>query len=62
MKIYRGSMVVLKGVKRHGFYYLIEETLTGNTAITTTLEDQKIVIWHKRLGHINDKGLQIKYK
>ena len=60
MRIAKGSMVVIKGQKREGLYHLIGETLTGCAAtVKESLEDQNAILWHKRLGHISDKGLQV---
>lgn len=59
MKICKGSMVVLKGIKRYGWYNLDSETLAWNSAFATAIEDQKYVLWYKRLGHISEKGLHI---
>ena len=61
-KIYRGSMVVIKGKKEDGLYHLIGETVTGLTTVAIVPKNEKANLWHKRLGHISDKGLQILVK
>lgn len=59
MKICKGSMVVIKGSKRDGLYHLIGKTLTRKTVVATAPEDKNIILWHRRLGHISERGLQI---
>ena len=56
MKVCKGSMVVIKGVKKNGLYHLIGETITSKNGVAKT-EDHKAMIWHRRLGHISEKGL-----
>ena len=59
MKICKGSMVVIKGLMRSGLFHLVGETLIGTSAIVTAPEDKNAALWHKRLWHISDRGLQI---
>ena len=61
LHVCKGSDVVLKGVK-HGTLYLLQgSTLSGSVAVAS-LEIEKenmIRLWHMRLGHISEKGMQI---
>ncbi|OAE31341.1 hypothetical protein AXG93_4510s1170 [Marchantia polymorpha subsp. ruderalis] len=67
-KIEQGSMyiakgaTILKGMKIGGLYYLIGETLYGVASVATTQDHSKATLWHRRLGHISEKGLQLMSK
>ena len=59
MKITRGSYVAMKGIKKGGLYVLLCETLcnpNANAISSKPVVDQTN-LWHKRLGHISEKGL-----
>ncbi|XP_062104333.1 uncharacterized mitochondrial protein AtMg00300-like [Humulus lupulus] len=58
MKICRGSIVVLKGIK-DSLYYLIGETVTSSNTLAEAPTDHKAILWHKMLGQIGNKGLQV---
>ncbi|KAG9444833.1 hypothetical protein H6P81_016173 [Aristolochia fimbriata] len=60
MKVKKGSMVVMKGEKKVGnLYHLIGNTIIGGAAVTSCDdEDDATVLWHKRLGHMSERGLQ----
>ncbi|KAG9446276.1 hypothetical protein H6P81_012404 [Aristolochia fimbriata] len=60
MKVKKGSMVVMKGEKKMGnLYHLIGNTIIGGTAVTSCDgEDDATVLWHRRLGHMSERGLQ----
>ena len=60
MRISRGSTVVIKGQNIDSLYHLIGETQEASSVnVTEAKEDQQAVLWHRRLGHISDKGLQL---
>jgi len=48
LKIFSGSLVILKGIQRNNLYYL-----RGSAVIETSvhLEDDSIRLWHIRFGH-----------
>lgn len=55
-KFYKGY-VAMKGVKKNGLYVLLGKIVCGSTnAYSDTLID-RTEVWHKRLGHISEKGL-----
>ena len=47
----------MKEDKKNGLYSLTDNTIVG--AIVTALGPciSRTVLWHKRLGHVNEKGL-----
>lgn len=59
MKITRGSYVAMRGVKRSGLYVLLGKTVTKTPGAAMVNESSKDMtnLWHKRLGHISEKGL-----
>jgi hypothetical protein len=59
MKLSKGSMTIMKGYKEEGLYYLKGEPISHCHNTTETLEDSKAILWHRRLGHMSEKGLQI---
>ena len=59
MKVSKGSMIVIKGIKKSGLYHLVGETVVGNAATASVSEDNNTMLWHMRLGLISERGLQI---
>lgn len=61
--ISKGSSVVLKGAKHGTLYILQGSTLTGSAAANVaSSEDRRsdmTKLWHFRLGHMSEKGMQI---
>jgi len=58
LKMTKGSMVVLKGVRRNNLYYLKGSTVTGHVATSTYLDDDSTKLWRMRLRHTCKKSLQ----
>jgi len=58
LRMIRGSMVVLKGVRHNNLYYLKGGTITGQVDISTNSDDDCTRLWHTRLGHEREKSLQ----
>ncbi|KAL5561501.1 hypothetical protein UlMin_031248 [Ulmus minor] len=59
IKISRGSLVIMKGLKQNGLYVLQGSTITGEAAAAIPNIQDKTDLWHKRLGHISEKGLEV---
>ena len=58
LKMTRGSMVVLKGIRRNDIYYLKSSTVTGKVVTSINSNDDCIRLWHVKLGHTGEKSLQ----
>lgn len=61
MYVCKGSKKVLKGVKRGTLYVLQGSTISGSAAVVSS-EVQKgdmTKLWHMRLGHMSERGMQI---
>ena len=57
MTITKGSMVVIKGIKKSGLYHLVGETVVGNVATASVSGDNNTMLWYRRLGYISEKRL-----
>ena len=58
LKIFRGSMVVLKDIRRNNLYYLKGNTVTGQVTTSIGLDDDCTRLYHMRLGHTDERSLQ----
>ncbi|TXG63619.1 hypothetical protein EZV62_010613 [Acer yangbiense] len=57
LKVTKGSLVVMKGEKKNGLYLLNSVAVTSSAAISSPKIDYKTSLWHRRLAHVNEKGL-----
>ena len=58
LKVMKGSRVVMKGQRKNNkLYILLGSTVTGEVHATST-EFDKTLMWHHRLGHMSERGLQ----
>ena len=62
LTISKGVMVVMKGQKRNGLYILEGHTLQGLVGSMLRIEVDKTILWHRRLGHLSDRGLKELHK
>ncbi|KAL4029866.1 hypothetical protein IC575_008094 [Cucumis melo] len=58
MKVTKGSLVKLRGTLRHGLYVLEGTTVSGSAAIASGKITDVSMLWHKRLAHVSERGLQ----
>ncbi|KAA0067607.1 retrotransposon protein, putative, Ty1-copia subclass [Cucumis melo var. makuwa] len=58
MKVTKGSLVKLRGTLRHGLYVLEGTTVSGSTAIASGKVTYMFMLWHNRLAHVSERGLQ----
>ena len=57
MKLIKGSLVVARGIKRRGLYWT---TASACVEMVNAVEsDSSSTLWHKRLSHIREKGLNV---
>jgi hypothetical protein len=57
-KIVKGSLVVAKGQKI-GTLYTLKSKLQKSDIVVVTKEEPTTYLWHKRLGHMTERGLKI---
>ena len=62
LTISKCAMVVMKGQKRNGLYILEGHTLKGLVGSVLRIETNKTILWHRRLGHLSDRGLKELHK
>lgn len=55
--VVKGSVVVIRGIKKKGLYSLDGDVVIGTTTSAFEKLSQKTEIWHKRLGHMSERGL-----
>ncbi|KAL2517494.1 CCHC-type domain-containing protein [Abeliophyllum distichum] len=58
LKILKGFLVVMKGSKRNGLYYLRDEALHAKDLGLVSINTYRSNLWHRRMGHIGNKGLK----
>ncbi|KAK9113082.1 hypothetical protein Scep_020601 [Stephania cephalantha] len=58
LKLIKGILTVAKGELVGNLYRLIGETMFGEAAVANTKPDSAM-LWHKRLGHMGERGLQV---
>ena len=58
LSIYRGSELVLKGIKRNTLYVFEGVTLSSFAVCVSVSHQEMTKILHMRLGHMGEKGMQ----
>ena len=52
--IYKGSIIVMKGILKNGLYSLIGKTVIGKAAPALTVKEMSNTrLWHLKLGHVS---------
>ncbi|KAK3018680.1 hypothetical protein RJ639_003111 [Escallonia herrerae] len=61
MRIMKGALVVMKGLKQNGLYLLHGSTVTGTTATTSSsdIDSDTTKLWHMHLGHMSERGMDV---
>ena len=59
-KLTKGSLVVAKCKKTHTLYSMQGKICKG--VVNALQDDTSTELWHKRLGHMSEKGLQVLFK
>lgn len=57
LKVFKRSMIVMKGTIKNDLYILVGKTIIGEASPVQSSIDSKVRFWHLRLGHISQKGL-----
>ena len=59
LRVANGSLVVMKGVRSKCLYTLLGQTVVGSTASVSSDEIDITKLWHCRLGHVSERGLEL---
>ncbi|KAK2986619.1 hypothetical protein RJ640_004375 [Escallonia rubra] len=61
MRIMKGALVVMKGLKQNSFYLLQGSTVTGaaTTASSSDIDSDTTKLWHMRLEHMSERGMGV---
>lgn len=54
LHVLKDNNVAMKGVRHQSMYHLDAVTVVGEVGLST---DDEAVLWHKRLGHVGERGL-----
>lgn len=57
LTVMKGSKEDLRGVKTHGLYTFMVEIVSGSTNVASMKPLSMNELWHKILGHVNERGL-----
>ncbi|KAH9726310.1 hypothetical protein KPL70_008223 [Citrus sinensis] len=58
MSVVKGSLVLLKGIRKNGLYVLEGTTMTGMVLVSSSSSVDKTRLWHLRLRHMSLRGLK----
>ena len=58
LKMIKGSMVAMKGIRQNNLYYLKGSTVTGQVKTFICSDDVCTQVWQMRLRHEGEKSLQ----
>ena len=58
LKMIKGSMVMMKGVRWDNLYYLKGSTVTGQVETSSSSDDGCTKVWQVKVGHGGEKSLQ----
>nr|GFA95799.1 retrovirus-related Pol polyprotein from transposon TNT 1-94 [Tanacetum cinerariifolium] len=60
IKVINGSKVILSETRRDNYVYFLDGyTVAGELNASVEEKDSLAQVWHKRLGHISEAGLQV---
>nr|GEY02346.1 zinc finger, CCHC-type [Tanacetum cinerariifolium] len=63
VKVINGSRVVLSGIRRDNCVNSLDgHAMAGELNASVEEKDRLVQVWHKRLGHISEAGLQVQEK
>ena len=57
LRVIKGSMVIMKGIKQNGMYVLDGHIALEEASLTDS-GGNKSMMWHLRIGHMSERGLK----
>jgi len=58
LKVMKGSLVVMKGIRDRNLYYLKGSTFTGSLTASVVSDVDATQLWHMRLSHAGEEPMQ----
>ncbi|KAH9672650.1 hypothetical protein KPL70_017818 [Citrus sinensis] len=55
LRVIKGSMVIMKGIKQNGMYVMDGHTVVGEASVTDSKWNRSM-LWHLRMGHTSERG------
>lgn len=62
LKVYKGTSQILQGIGSNGLYKLQGKIITNSASLISVTNDISTKIWHCRLAHVSERGLEELYK
>jgi len=59
LKVTKGFMVVMKGIRDRNLYYLKGSTVTGPLTASVVSNEDATQLWHMRFSHAGEKSMQV---
>ncbi|KAK2970349.1 hypothetical protein RJ640_003619 [Escallonia rubra] len=61
LRIMKGALIVMKGLKKNSLYLLQGSIVTGAaaTASSSDIDSDTTKLWHMRLGHMSERGMDV---
>ncbi|KAK3018232.1 hypothetical protein RJ639_002766 [Escallonia herrerae] len=59
MRTMKGALVVIQGLKQNSLYLLQGSTVTGATTSSSDIDCDTTKLWHMRLGHMSERGMDV---
>ncbi|KAK2976143.1 hypothetical protein RJ640_012353 [Escallonia rubra] len=61
IRIMKGALVVMKGLKQNSLYLLQSSTVIGAAAAASSsdIDSDTTKLWHMRLGHMSERGMDV---
>lgn len=62
IKVSKGILVVMKGIRVGNLYKLLGSTVVDGAQMVIEHDEFPVRLWHRRLGHMSEKGMEILMK
>lgn len=59
LTVSKDKVIVFKGYMINDLYYLAGSTIIGSSSAIEKEKNDKCMLWHKRLGHVNENGISV---
>ena len=56
LEVYKGKVLIMKGVRKNGLYSLVGQTVVADSANVAVEDNTRL--WHHRLAHVSQRGME----